>query len=98
MIRFYTPIFLLQAFCIYHAYKNNADQRWYWFILLFPGIGSAFYLFHHFYNRNNLNTITESVKGVVHSNYSIEQLEEAFRFSDNLRNRIEQPNCCVDNQ
>lgn len=88
MYRFYTPLLLLQAFCIYHAYRNGADQRWYWFILLFPGIGSAFYLFHHYYNRNNINSIAESVKEVVNSNYKIEQLEKAFRFSDNLKNRI----------
>lgn len=98
MLRFFTPLLLLQAFCIYHAYRNHADQRWYWFILLFPGIGSAFYLFHHFYNRSNLNSISETVKEVVYSNYRIEQLEKAYRFSDNLKNRINLADAYVEYQ
>lgn len=85
---YYLPVLLLQGFCIYHAYRNNADQRWYWFILLFPVIGAGFYLYHHFYSRRNLNSITEGVKELVNSNYKIEQLEKAFRFSDNLTNRL----------
>lgn len=88
MFGFYTPFFLLQAFCVYHAYRNNAESRWYWFILLFPGIGSGFYLYHHFSNRTNIDAIAETVKVVVNNNYRIEQLEKAFRFSDNHNNRI----------
>lgn len=88
MFGFYTPILLLQAFCIYHAYRNRVEQRWYWFILLFPFIGAMIYLFHHFYNRQNVNTLAETVKGVVNSNYKIEQFEKAHRFSDTLTNRI----------
>src|SRR4051812_9937304 len=88
MFGFYTPILILQAFCIYHAYLKHAEYRWYWFIVLFPGVGCGFYLYHHFYNRENVNVITESVKEVVNSNYRIEQLEKALRFSDNHTNRI----------
>jgi len=96
MYGFYTPVILFQAFCLYHAYRNNAEQRWYWFILLFPGIGSAFYLFHHFYNRNGITTLTESIKGTVNSNYRITQLEKALRFSDNIRNRTNLADAYVD--
>jgi hypothetical protein len=88
MFGFYTPIVLLQAFCVYHAYRNRAEQRWYWFILLFPFIGSLIYLFHFFYNRQNIETLAESVKGVVNSNYKIEQFEKAHVFADTLTNRL----------
>jgi hypothetical protein len=88
MFGLYTPVILLQAFCLYHAYRNNAEQRWYWFILLFPGIGCAFYLFHHFNKQSSIGTIAEGVKSVINSNYHIEQLEKALRFSDNMKNRV----------
>lgn len=96
MYGFYTPILLLQAFCLYHAYRNNAEQRWYWFIFLLPGVGSALYLFHHFYNRKSISTITESVKGLMDSNYQIGQLEKELRFSDNLKNRMALAEAYVD--
>jgi len=88
MISLYTILFILQALCVYHAYRNNVEQRWYWFIIFFPGLGCALYLYHNFYSRNNIQRITESVKGVVHSNYRIEQLEKAKDFSDNIANKI----------
>lgn len=88
MFGFYVPILLLQAFCIYHAYRNNAEQRWFWLIVLFPFIGSLVYLVHHFNNRTTLDTLKENVKEVVSSNYRLEQLEKALRFSDNLQNKL----------
>ena len=84
MIGYYTPVLILQAFCLYHAYRNNAVQSWLWIILLLPGIGCAVYLYHHFYNRSNIETIAEGVKNVVNSNYKLEQLEKAHRLSDNI--------------
>jgi hypothetical protein len=88
MYGLYTPILLLQAFCVYHAYKNNVEQRWYWFILIFPLFGCIFYFIHHFNNRSNIQNLGEVVKGVVNSNYKIEQLEKAYAFSDSLTNRV----------
>ncbi len=84
MIGYYTPVLILQAFCLYHAYRNNSMQSWFWLILLLPGIGCAIYLYHHFYNRSNIETIAEGVKTVVNSNYKLEQLEKAHRLSDNI--------------
>jgi hypothetical protein len=88
MFGFYTPLFVLQAFCAYHAYRNNADYKWYFLIVFFPGVGALIYLFHHFYNRSNVESISEGLKGVVNSNYRIERLEKALRFSDTVSNRI----------
>lgn len=88
MFSFYTPILLLQAFCVYHAYKNNAESRWYWFILIFSIFGCAFYLYDAFYSRGNINNITEKVKAVVNTNYHLEKLEKAYQFSDNVTNAV----------
>jgi hypothetical protein len=88
MLGLYTPLFALQAFCVYHAYKNNADYKWYWLIIFFPLVGCLIYLYHNFYNRNTVQTISQGVKEVVNSNYRVEQLEKALRFNDNLSNKV----------
>ena len=88
MFGLYTPVLLLQAFCIYHAYKNNAEQRWYWFIILFSVFGCAFYLFDQFYSRTTINSLTENVKGVLNTNHKIERWEKEVRFNDSIKNRL----------
>lgn len=88
MFGFYTPVLILQAFCLFHAYRNNSEQRWYWLIIFIPVIGCALYLYHHFYSRSSLQNISEGVKGIVNTNHKLEQFEKAYRFSNNLTNRI----------
>jgi hypothetical protein len=87
MIRFYAPILILQLFCLYHAYKGNTQQKWYWLIIFFPVFGSLLYLFDTFYTRGNIKNLTEGVKGVMNSNYRIAQLEKDLKFSDNISNK-----------
>jgi hypothetical protein len=87
MFGLYTPLLILQAFCVYHAYKNNAEQRWYWLIIFLPLVGCIIYLVHNFYNRNTVQTLAQGVKEVVNSNYKLEQLEKAVRFADNISNK-----------
>jgi len=96
MYGYYTPIFLFQAFCIYHAYRNNAEQRWYWLILFFPLIGCIIYFIHSFNNRDTIESLKENVKHAVNSNYKIEQLEKALRFSENLQNKLNLANAYVE--
>jgi hypothetical protein len=88
MLGLFTPIFALQAFCIYHAYRHNSEQRWYWLILFFPLVGCIIYLMQNFNSTTSLNDISETVKEVVINNYKIEQLEKALRFSDTIKNKI----------
>src|SRR5262245_41592304 len=84
MIGYYTPILILQAFCLYHAYRNNSLQPWVWLIIFLPLIGCGIYLYDHFFNRSNIETLAEGVKNVVNTNYRIEQLERAHKLSDNI--------------
>lgn len=88
MLGFYTPLLILQAFCLYHAYRNNAEQRWYWLIIFIPAIGCAIYLYNNFYSRRTIQNLSEGVKEVINTNYRIEQLEKALRFSDNATNKL----------
>lgn len=87
MFQYYTPVFLLQIFCLYHAYKNNSEQKWYWLIIFFPLGGGLIYLYTHFYNRSTIEIITENVKGVVINDYRIGQLEKEMQFSDSVKTK-----------
>jgi hypothetical protein len=82
------PLFILQAFCLFHAYKARTDQKWYWIIIFFPYVGCLIYLYDAFYSRRTITTIAEGLKQVVNTNYRIEQLERDVKFSNNSRNKI----------
>jgi hypothetical protein len=88
LFRLYTPVFILQAFCLYHAYKTRADQKWFYLIIFLPVIGCLLYLYDTFFNKPNLTAVTEGVKTVLFTNYTIEKLEKELTFSDNVTNRV----------
>lgn len=88
MFRFFPLILVLQGFCIYHAYKNNNLQRWFFIIFFLPFIGSLIYLYVHFYSRENIANLSEGVKSVLNTNYQIEQLEKELKIADTTTNRI----------
>ncbi len=96
MLGFYAPILILQALCLYHAYQKRAEQRWYWFILLFSLIGCVLYIVHHFGSRSNFEKVAEGVKVVVNSNYKIEQLEKQVRHSDTATSRVQLADAYLD--
>ncbi|MFK7784245.1 MAG: hypothetical protein AB8B56_03965 [Crocinitomicaceae bacterium] len=87
MFRLFPLILIIEIFCLYHAYKNRADQKWFWFIIIFPLIGCIFYLYHHFYSKDNIHIVTESVKGAVNRNYEVEKLEKEVQFSSTIQNK-----------
>ncbi len=89
MIRFYSPILLLQLFCLYHAYTNRVEQKWYWLIVFFPFFGSLIYLYKTFYNRRNIDQVSEGVMQVFNTNYKIDKLEKEIAFSDTVRNKVQ---------
>jgi hypothetical protein len=85
---FYYPIMALQAFCLFHAYKNNTAQKWYWIILFIPLIGCLIYLYENFYTPNSIGNLTEGVKGFVYSNYAVEKLEKEVKYSETYTNKL----------
>ncbi len=89
MIRFYTPILLLQMFCLYHAYTSNTERKWFWIIIIFPVIGSLIYLYDTFYTKRNIDNLSEGVKNAFIGNYKIDKLEKQLKYSDTVSNKIE---------
>jgi len=78
---------MLQVFCIYHAYKNGQDRKWYFIILLFPLIGSLIYLYDQFYSKEKLTNITEEIKGMVNEDYRVEKLLKEAKYADTIANK-----------
>ncbi len=89
MIRIFPLVVLVQIFCLYHAYKNNTEQKWFWLIVFLPFIGSIIYLYYHFYNRTTVETVSETITKVVNTNYKVEQLEKEVKFSDTVTNKTQ---------
>lgn len=88
MFGFIAPILVLEALCIYHAYRNNAEQRWFWLILLLPLIGSILYIVQFLSNRSNLEVVADGVGGSVNVDVNIRQLEEQVNHADSVTNRM----------
>jgi|GEM_PF-513673 len=92
MIGYYTPVIVLQAFCLYHAYKNNNDRKWFWIIVFFPLFGGLIYLYDSFYSKKNISSIaeglSEGLKTSINPNRKIDKLEKELQISDSVANRI----------
>ena len=78
---------IIQVYCIYHAYKNNAEQKWYWLIFFLPLIGCAIYLYLNVYNKSNVNQISSTIVDIANPNYKVRQLEKQVRFSGTVENK-----------
>lgn len=96
MFRFFTPVLILQVFCIYHAYKNKRESWWIWVILIFPLIGSIIYLYKEFYSKKGVENLAEGVKSSINTNYTVTKLEKELKFSDTVENKIKVANEYVD--
>jgi len=88
MIRLYTPILLLQVFCLYNAYQRNEQQKWYWIIIMLPFIGSLLYIYHTYYTVENVENLTEGVKENFIENYKINKMEKDLNFTDTVANKM----------
>lgn len=88
LFKFYPIILIAQVFCLYHAYKNGTDQKWYWIIIVLPAIGCILYLYDHFYNRENIVQLTEGVKEAVNPNYTVDKLKRQADFNDSVENKM----------
>ncbi|NJO90196.1 MAG: hypothetical protein HC831_15570, partial [Chloroflexia bacterium] len=49
--------------------------------------GCIIYLYHHFYSRENVQTISEGIKETVNKNYQTKKLEDKLNFSDSVQNK-----------
>lgn len=85
----YYLIVALQAFCIYHAYKNSKPYYWYFIVLFIPVIGSIIYLITQAYNKDNSEKIQEEITTVLNPTKRIKDSEKKLKFVDTYTNRIE---------
>ena len=84
---YYTPVLILQGFCLYHSYKNNTHQKYYWLIIFVPLVGSLVYLYLNFYKKSLIDDLSDGFRGIVNSNYQVEKLEKETKFTDTMSNK-----------
>ena len=93
----YYLIVALQAFCIYHAYKNQRPYYWYFLIFFIPVIGSLIYIITQVYNKNDADKIQGEITSIINPTKKITDLEKKIEFSDTYTNRIELADAYVNN-
>ena len=82
-------IVAIQAYCIYHAYKNRKPYYWYFLIFFIPAIGSLIYLITQVYNKNDVDKIQDDLTTVLNPTKKLKELEKKIDFIDTYTNRIE---------
>ncbi len=76
MFRLYSPILILQLFCLYHAYKHSKDYGWYLLVLFLPLIGSLIYLYVHFATRTNIDATADHLERAFTKDATIKKMEQ----------------------
>ena len=79
---------MMEFFCIYHAFKNDKEMKWFFLILFLPFIGSMIYMYINMFNQPSIDDITETVKATIEPDYKTEKLEKAAEFSGTFNNKI----------
>lgn len=85
---YYYIILGLQAYCIYHAYKNRSSYFWYFIIFFIPLLGCIVYLITNGINKKNVSIITEEITNIVNPTKKIKELQQELEFSNTFQNRI----------
>ena len=88
MLRFYTPVLILQLFCMYHIYKNKKADFWYYVVLLLPVIGAIFYLGTQVFTRGDIEKVTEEIATAIIPSKKVKDAESRLAFSDTFQNRV----------
>jgi hypothetical protein len=78
----------LQAFCIYHAYKNKSETYWFFIIIFIPVIGGIIYLVTQVFNRKDIEVIQNELTTIINPSKKIKDLEDKLQFSETHQNRI----------
>ncbi len=88
MLRYYTPVLILQIYCLYHAYKNRKDYFWYLMIMMLPMFGAVVYLFTQVFNKNDLEKFSEEIVTAIVPSKKVKDAEKRLAFSDTFQNRV----------
>ncbi|WP_046743568.1 hypothetical protein [Kordia zhangzhouensis] len=88
MIRFFTPVLILQLFCLYHAYKNKKDAFWYYLIFILPLIGAIIYLITQVFNKADIEKVTDEIATAIIPSKKVKDAEKRLAFADTFQNRV----------
>ncbi len=84
----YYLIVALQAFCIYHLYKNKNEYYWVFLIIFIPVVGSLIYLIVKVYNRRDADKIQQELTTIINPTKRITDLAKKLEFSDTFQNKV----------
>lgn len=95
---YYYFIIALQAYCIYHLFKNRNPYYWVFVILFLPLIGCAIYLITQVYNKRDAEKIQDNLVSIIHPTKKIKDLESKLKFSETYQNRVNLADAFLENK
>ncbi|PKQ43633.1 hypothetical protein [Confluentibacter flavum] len=95
---YYYLIIALQAYCIYHLFKNRNPYYWVFVILFLPLIGCVIYLITQVYNKRDANKIQENIVSIINPAKKIKDLEKKLQFSETYQNRVNLADAYLENK
>lgn len=84
----YFLIIALQAFCIYHAYKNKNSYYWFFAIIFLPILGSLIYLVTQVFNKRDLDVVKNEITTIINPTKKVNDLQKKLDFADTFQNRV----------
>jgi hypothetical protein len=85
---YYYLIIAIQAFCIYHLFKNRNDYYWILVIVFLPLIGCVIYLVTQVYNKRDVEKIHQDITTIINPTKKVKDLEKKLQFSETYQNRV----------
>lgn len=85
----YYLIIALQAFCLYHIYKNHKPYYWFFVVFLIPVAGAIVYLITQVFTSGDVNKIQDEITTIINPTKKIKDLEKKIEFADTYTNRID---------
>jgi hypothetical protein len=84
----YYLIIALQAYCLYHFFKNRTQYYWVFLIIFVPLIGCAIYLITQVYNKRDAEKIQSDIVSIINPTKKVRDLEKRLEFADTFQNRV----------
>ena len=94
----YYLILGLQAFCIFHLYRNRNQIYWYFVIIFIPVLGSLVYIFTQVLSSKDVSNFTEDVANIINPTKKIISLEKKLQLADTFQNRVNLGDAYFDNK
>ncbi len=95
---YYYFIIALQAYCIYHLFKNRNPYYWIFVVLFLPLIGCVIYLITQVYNKRDAGKIQENIVSIINPTKRIKDLEKKLQFSETYQNRVNLADAYLENK